>query len=402
MPQALSQKKEINMKKNEINYTQFVIICIISFAFFLSNQMVVNTVTKYADTMSATSQMLGLIGGAYGLFALLTRPLSGQIVDRERHKPVLLAGIGLLLLSNVILIWAEEPVMVLLSRAVNGLAFGIVSTLCMTTACNALPKNKMANGIGIYTLSQTIAQVIGPAIAIRIIEIGSFLQLYMCTTLIMGCAMILSLGFKSDHKPNREVKYSFNLKKMFTVNAFLPGSVLMCNVMEIAAVSSYLLLYADSIGVGGLSFFFTIQAISILVTRPFISKILNEKNIYGVTLISELMLVVGLLNLFFAKTTGMFLISAVLFGLGKSGYQPCLTGMCVSSVPESERGRASNTSYAFNDIGQFLGSYVASFVVGIWGYRYAFLFIACVIAVGTVVFTVAYVFPHVREEVQGN
>lgn len=383
--------------KSNINYGQFIIICIISFGFFLSNQMVVNTVTKYADAMSATPQVLGLIGGAYGIFALLTRPISGQIVDRENHKVILLLGLGLLLLSNILLLLAKSPLMVFASRAVNGLAFGIVSTLCMTTACDALPKDRLANGIGIYTLSQTVAQVIGPAIAIEIIEAKTFRQLYLYTTVIMGITVFLSLFFKSNHEPDRELKYSFSLRKMFTVNAFLPGSVLMCNVMEIAAVSSFLLLYADSIGVGGLSFFFTIQAVSILVTRPFVSKFINERNIYAITLVSEFMLIVGLINLFFADTTEQFLISAILFGIGKSGYQPCLTGMCISSVSENERGRASNTSYAFNDVGQFLGSYFSSFVVGIWGYRYAFLLIACIIAVGTLLFTVTYIFPHIRK-----
>ena len=367
--------------------------CVISFAFFLSNQMVVNTVTKYAGAMDATAQMIGFIGGAYGIFALLMRPVSGQLVDKYAHKPLMFAGIGLLLVSNLLLLAAEQPGMLLLSRILNGMAFGVVSTLCMTTACDALPPEKMTSGIGIYTMMQTLAQVIGPSIAISIIEVWPFRYLYVITTAIMGIALLLCFGFRSSHVPQQDIRISFKPGSMFTLKAFKPGSVLMCNVMQISAVSSFLLLYADSIGVTGLSGFFTIQALMIIVTRPFVSRFTNERNAYPVVFVSEIMLIVGLVNLFFADSTMDFMFSAALVGLGKSGYQPCLMSMCISAAPAQERGRASGTAYACNDIGQFLGSYIAGFVVGLLGYKYAFLTIALIIAVGTIAFAVTSALP---------
>lgn len=383
------------MKQNG-NSRQFVMICVISFAFFLSNQMVVNTVTKFAGAMDATAQMIGFIGGAYGIFALLMRPVSGQMVDKYAHKPLMFVGIGLLLVSNLLLLVAKQPSVLLLSRILNGIAFGVVSTLCMTTACDALPPEKMTSGIGIYTMMQTLAQVIGPSIAISIIDVKPFHSLYMLTTAIMGVALLLCLGFRSSHTLQKNVRISFKPSSMFTFKAFKPGSVLMCNVMQISAVSSFLLLYADSIGVTGLSGFFTVQALMIIVTRPFVSKFANERNAYPVVFISEMLIILGLVNLFFADSTMDFMLSAALFGLGKSGYQPSLMSMCISAAPAQERGRASGTAYACNDIGQFLGSYIAGYVVGILGYRFAFLTIALIIAVGTTIFALTCAVPDRR------
>ncbi len=381
-------------ESEKVDYMQFGVICIIAFGFYLSNQMVVNTVTKYASALSATAQMAGLIGGSYGVMSLITRPLAGQMVDRERHKPLLLGSMAMLVVSDVILLAASSPVTVLLSRIVNGLAVGFASTICMTTACNALPKRLLSNGIGIFTMSQTLAQVIGPAIAIHMIENGSFRQLYRISTGIMAAAFLLAFLFRTNHKPDKSVPYSFAFSKMFTVKALIPGSLLMCNVMQIACVSSFMLLYADSIGVSGLSGFFTIQALTIIATRPFVSRFLNERNQCHFTLVSEAFLIIGLLNLFFARTTAGFLISAVLFGLGKSGAQPALVGMCISSVPSAERGRASSTQYACQDIGQFAGSYIAGLAAGLLGYRYAFLTIALLLIMGTGFFIAAYLIPN--------
>lgn len=384
-------------KEEKVNYFQFTIICVIAFGFYLSNQMVVNTVTKYANALSATTQMVGFIGGSYGVMSLITRPFAGQMVDRESHKPLLLWSMAVLVVSDLVLLFAASPLMVLISRALNGLAVGFTSTVCMTTACNALPKHLLSNGIGIFTLSQTLAQVIGPAVAIQIIDHGTFKQLYLATTIIMGAAFLMSFLFQTDHKPDKNIPYSFAFSKMFTVNALIPGSLLMCNVMQIASVSSFMLLYADSVGVSGLSYFFTIQALAILVTRPFISKYLNEKNQYVFTLVSEGLLIGGLLNLFFSRSTLGFLISATMFGLGKSGAQPALVGMCISSVPAEERGRASSTQYACQDIGQFVGSYIAGIAAAWFGYRYAFMSIALILAIGTTLFIVTYMIPRLRK-----
>lgn len=375
--------------KKSLN-TQFVIICLISFCFFLSNQMVVNTVTKYAKELNASTQLIGLIGGAYGFFALVMRPVSGQLVDSKSHRILLFSGVSLLLVSNLLLIMARHAILLFFSRMVNGLAFGIVSTLCMTTACNALPPEKLASGVGIYTMMQTIAQVIGPSIAIKLMETTNFKFLYIVTTFIMGVTLILCFCFKTNFVPKSGCPLTFHLKNMFAGKAVVPGTLLMFNVMQIATVSSFLLIYADEIGVGGLSFFFTIQALAIIVTRPIISRFLKSEYYKTFTLIGELFVIAGLVNLFTASTTTLFMVSAMAFGLGKSFYQPSLMSMCIESVSKEQRGRASNTAYAFNDIGQFAGSYISSLLVATLGCRFAFLGMGILIAMGTVFFCIAY------------
>lgn len=383
-------------KKSNEGILQFIIICIIAFTIFLSNQMVQNTVTKFGKTMMSSTQMLGFLGGMWGLASLLTRPFAGQVIDNENHKPLLFASVFILFLSNVLLIWANNIFFLLCSRAINGLAWGFGSTVCMTTACNALPKEKMAGGIGIYTLMQVFAQVLGPSLALVIIDHYSFHVLFMLTTGIMVIAFFMVFLFKTNFVPPEKRSYAFTIHKMFAPKAFIPASLLMSNIMQISAVAAFLLLYADSKGIMGLSFFFTIQAISIMVTRPIVSKYITERNSYAFTIVSELIIILGLLNLFITDTTFGFVISACLFGLGKSGSHPALMNMCISSVGKNERGRASNTSYAFQDFGQILGSNIAGFFAGIWGYAYAFLSVAVIVTAFTIFFIIAYMIPQLN------
>ena len=388
------------MRRNEgkINYTQFVIVCVIGFSIFLSNQMVVNTVTKFASTMEVSTTMLGFIGGMWGMAALVTRPFAGQVVDNEAHKPLLITCIGILVFSNVVLIVADNVVFILLSRFVNGIAWGFGSTVCMTTACDSLPNEKISSGIAIYTLMQTLGQVIGPAIAIEIMERGGFRLLYTVTGLIMAVGFLLSFSFRTSHMGLKEKHYSFSLSSMLAPKAFLPASLLACNTMETSSIAAFILIYADSIGVTGLSLFFTVQALAIIITRPFVSKVISDRNKYAFTIVSELMIICALVSLLFVRSALAFMACAVFFGLGKSGAQPALAGMCVSAVGKEERGRASNTTYTFQDIGQIIGSNLAGFLAGFVGYGGAFACMGGIISAVLIIFIVFYMRPDLRRK----
>ena len=386
------------MKKDNGYRMQFIIIMIIAFTIYLSNQMVGNTVTKYADTMSASTQLIGFIGGTFGITAMLTRPLVGQIVDKANHKPLLIMTVITLIISNIILVIAIKPVELIISRVFNGIAWSFGATICFTTAANALPRDKLAGGIGVFTLSQTLAQVLGPSAAIWILGRYSFSQLYIVTTSIMAAALLLVFLFQTNHKAAKGVKFkfTFRLKEVFAVKAALPTMMLLCNTMQVAAVSSFLLLYADEKNITGLSFFFTLQAISILLTRPFISKNINDENSYYYIIACEIMIVLGLWNLYFAEGLTKFIIAAIFFGMGKSGAQPALQSMCIKSVGPDETGKASNTFYTGQDIGQFTGSYIAGIAAGMWGYKYAFGSIAVIITIGLILFIIFDMLPKKR------
>jgi predicted MFS family arabinose efflux permease len=383
------------MRKNGDNRVQFIIIMIIAFTIYMSNQMVGNTVTKYADSMYASTQLIGFIGGTFGITAMVTRPIVGQIVDRGNNKTLLAVCVAALIVSNSILVVATKPIELIISRAITGIAWSFGATVCFTTAANALPRDKLAGGIGIFTMSQTLAQVLGPSAAIWILGRYSFSKLYIVATAILVLSLFLVLFFQTKDTVTKSVKFkfTFRFKEVFAVKAALPTMMLMCNAMQTAAVSSFILIYADEKGIVGLGFFFTLQAMSIMVTRPFISKNINDENSYYFIIACEILIIMGLLNLYFAKNLTKFVIAAVFFGVGKSGSQPALQSMCLKAAKTNETGKASNTFYAGQDVGQFAGSYIAGIAAGLWGYKYAFASIAVIVTLGLIIFIVFDMLP---------
>ena len=355
-------------------YRSFIMIFLIAFFVYCSNMMINTTIAKYADHLGATSAIVGTVSGSFAMMALIMRPFSGQAVDNLNKKHLLSLSMGIILLSTIGLSYANQVYQLILFRGLNGFGWGIGSTLCMTIATNSVPREKMTTGIGIYSMGQTIAQATAPSIALAIVAASTYNYLYRINVILMVVALILSFFIKIDNNvSNKQFKFSFDLTKMIAIPAIMPATLTLCNNLARSAITAFLVLYAESLGIVNVGFYFTIQALTLLISRPLISVLADKYGVNKVLVPCEILQMSALFILFIANGPIYFIMAAFLMGLATAGIQPTLMGLCVNSVTPDQRGIASNTSYVGTDIGGFLGANMAGVIVGILGYRKMFL-----------------------------
>ncbi|MDF2524059.1 MAG: transporter [Clostridiales bacterium] len=368
---------------------KFISIFGIAFLVYFSNSMLAQTLPKYAHDLGATSQIIGMLSGIFAMCALLMRPISGQMVDTESKKLLLRIVIGIIFLAVTGLTFSHQIWMLILFRGLNGLGWGIGSTLCMTIASSCFDKNNLGTGIGIYGLGQTIAQAVAPMIALEVVQTYSYNFLYQFNVIICAVAFILTYFMKIEEPEKKERKYSVNLNKMVCFPAIPPAMMTLCNSIAQAAITSFLVIFADSISVIGIGIFFTVQACTVLLTRPFWGKATDKYGFLKALVPCEILIVCGLLTIFFSHSLWQFIIAAVLIGSGTAGAQPVLMSECIKRAPSDQRGSASNTSYIGTDIGNFVGSNLAGFVVAWVGYRNLYLLFTLPIIISTLIYTIS-------------
>ncbi len=355
-------------------YRSFIMIFIIAFFVYCSNTMINTTISKYADHLGATSAVVGMVSGSFAMMALVMRPFSGQAVDNLNKKHLLSISMSMILFSTVGLMFSDQVYQLIIFRGLNGFGWGIGSTLCMTIATNVFPKDKMTTGIGIYTMGQTIAQATAPSIALAIVAANSFNYLYQFNVVLMVVALILSFYIKLDDNDKKEkFLFSFDIRKMIAIPAIMPAVLTLCNNLARSSITAFLVLYADSLNIVNIGYYFTIQALTLLISRPIVSFLADRFGINKILIPCEIIQMLALFILFMAKSSLYFVIAAFLMGLATAGIQPTLMGLCVNSVPLSQRGIASNTSYVGTDIGAFIGSNISGIIAGYFGYRRMYL-----------------------------
>ena len=378
------------MKHGLSNAIQFGIILTVGFLLYMSHFMAAATVGLFANTMNAKASMVGIIGGAMGAMALVMRPISGQIVDNENNKTVLIFFAALICISNMCLLWAKIPFLILVSRGLFGLSWGICSTLLMTGSCNALSAGKMAVGISVFTMSQALAQLLGPFLALKILDFHSFRRLYSVTLSFAVVALTMSFFYKPKQFKKNKTKYTFDFRKIFLADIWAPTVMSMGNYMIADAMNAFIVLYATDINIADISWFFSLKAASMLLARPLMTAVTKGQYSKRFVVLCELLMISGVGILFFARGECIFLIAAVVQGVANAGAQPALMKLCVEGAAPEKRGQATNTNYAGCDIGAFMGPALSGVVIQAAGYRFAFVTISALLLIFLCIFSFAY------------
>jgi MFS family permease len=340
--------------------------------------------------MGSTAQAVGLIAGIYAMCALCMRPFSGQIVDNENRIILLRIVIGIILISVFGLTQSKQYWFLVAFRGLNGLAWGIGSTLCMTIATGCFTEKNMAGGIGIYGIGQTIAQTVAPTLALPIASRLGYNGLYYINVLLISLCLMLTFFLKNSALPGKKRNYSLSIKNMVFVPAILPASVTLCSAIARSSVLAFLVIFAGTMNIENIGLFFTLQALVIFFTRPFISRMSDKYGILKLLIPCEILAVIAMIIIATAHSLPAFLIAAVIMGISSSGEQPILMAECVRKTDASMRGMASNTSYIGTDFGQFAGSNIAGFLVAYLSYRKMFIMAALPIILCTIIFVILY------------
>jgi MFS family permease len=375
-------------KNNILKNKQFITIFLIAFLVYFSNGMLSQTLPKYAHALGATSQIIGTLSGIFATCALFMRPFSGQLVDNEDKRLLLRITISIILISVIGLTFSKQIWMLILFRGINGIGWGIGSTLCMTIASSCFPKENLGIGIGIYGLGQTIAQAFSPMIALQVVQYYSFNFLYRFNVVICILAFILTYFIKIVDSSDKQRNYSVKINQIVCFPAIPPAMMTLCNSIAQASITSFLVIFAESISIKKIGIFFTIQACTVFLVRPFMGKMTDKYGLLKVLIPCELFFIIGLVMIFMSNNLVYFIVAAIFVGAGTAGAQPALMSECIKRAPADQRGRASNTSYIGTDIGVMVGSNLAGFVVALVGYRDLYLLFTLPIIISTILYTV--------------
>lgn len=103
----------------------------------------------------------------------------------------------------------------------------------------------------------------------------------------------------------------------------------------------------------------------------------------------------GLVVLYWANSLEIFMLSAVLFGLGFGVVFPLLQATAYMFCPEDRRGVASATLFSTTDLAYGLGAVVLGFGIKALGYSAAFAGLAIFVVI-SIIFYMALIYPRLK------
>lgn len=345
----------------------FVQIFIINFLLHCTTQMMNTLTPKYANALGASSATVGFVAGLFAATALIFKMVSAPAIDTFNRKYILLGSIAVMFISFICYSLAYTVPMVMAARLLQGSAQAFTTTCCLTIASDSIDKEKMASGIGYFSLATALAQAIAPTIGLSLIQSIGYRYTFVILAGVVFGAILIATTIKMEHTPQK--KFSINIKSMIAKECIPAALILFILSATYCAINAFLILYAESRGVdANIGYFFTIYAVVMLLTRPLIGTLADKWGTTRILIPSFVLFAVGFIIISYSNTIWMFYVAAFFAAFGYGGCQPTVQAVCMRSVPKSRHGAASCTNYIGQDLGHLVGGVFAGMVVDTFGY----------------------------------
>lgn len=354
------------------NYISILVVNTLNgFSFY----MTATILAKYLVGIGATVTMAGFIVGLFSITSLCCRPFSGIMADRLSNVTILkwsnvFIGIGTLgftITTNISLL--------IIFRIIVGIGFAFSGTCQITLASRYIPNDKMGEGIGYLGLGMIFGAAVAPGIGLAIADVYGMKITFLISAALVVIEYVLLCFFKEEKKKIVEKK-KIRLGDIIAVKA-LPFTLVSSSYSFInGIIASYLVLYADKIGVTGVSMYFLVYSIALFIIRPLAGKLMDRKGI-RITVIPGLILTaIAMFMLGRSRSLILILIAAAIRSFGQGAGQPSLQTGCIEIVGKEKRGVATSTYFLGADVSQGLGPMIGGFVVqsiaGVNGYTTLF------------------------------
>lgn len=295
---------------------------------------------------------VGMIMGAFAISAVLTRPLSGRLVDTWSRKAGLSIGALLYVIFPALYTQATTVFMMLALRFFHGIGIAIYTTSGSVLVADMAPPARRGEAMGYYGMAMNLSMAVGPALGVVLATRIGFAGLFWLASIL---ALISLLLVQFLREPVRHVAGPSHAPHerpaLFSRVALFPGFIAMCMTMTFGAVVSFLPLFVERHNLGNAGLFFTIYSFVVVVLRPMSGQLSDRFGRVAIILPGMLFLVLSMVTLAYTTTMYGLIWSAVLQGVGFGAVHPSLMAMVVDRSTAHDRGPALATLMMAFDIG---------------------------------------------------
>lgn len=364
----------------------FVFIIFINFLVFMNHIMILSTFPFYIETMGGTAAVAGLAATLFSLVAVLCRPFIGWMLNNGKRKSILAVGIVGMALMPLGYMAVSVLFLAFVARMVHGASLACSNTTSSTIATDIIPKERFAEGMGMFGMSTAFATALAPALGLFLMDKMGYRTLFLSAT---GAIVIAFILFLMLRVPGISVgKTPLNFKQLVDKDALPASTIVLVFLLTFGALENFTAKFASENGLPSGGIFFTIMACMLFLTRATIGKAADKRGEGIFVYTCNASMFAAFLLLAFIPNTATFLIAAALAGYGFGGIEPALQSMAVHIAPPERRGSANSTFLCAYDIGIGLGGGIAGCLISALGYRQMFVVLSAANIVSLILYVV--------------
>lgn len=332
-------------------------------------------ISEYAmNEFHLPSSQAGFTASIFVIGALIARLFVGKWIARVGYKKMLCVGVIANIVMTLTYFGVNSVALLLVIRLLHGAAFGITSTSSATIIADIIPKERRGEGIGYYSLSQTLATAIGPFLGMFLSQHGSYRMIFAACTIASAISVVIApfLSLREMELTEEQIKgmQGFKLSNFIEYKAVPISIIALLIYVCYSSIVSFLTVYSKEIHlVDAASFFFIVYAVVVLASRPAVGKMFDKKGENVIMYPAILIFAIGMFLFSQSYQSVMLLLAAAFIGLGLGAIQSITQAIAVKVTPQHRMGLANSTYFMLADVGMGIGPLLVGFLIPFTGYR---------------------------------
>lgn len=353
-------------------FTRDFVLCFFAqFAFSSVFFILIPTIPIYLSRLGTTDAGIGVLVGVLSVSSLILRPLVGRALLKIPEKKFMVGGTVLYTFSSIAYLFAKPFWPLLIVRVLQGIGLAVFQTASFTLITRISPDARRGQSLSYFYLAINIAFALAPSIGMYIMNLFDFTILFLVCTGLSLIALVITLkmgaiqGVPLENDSSNDQPFITREALPAAIMAFM-GSIIW------GALTAFFPLYALQHGVANPGLFFAAMALTLIFGRTLGGRMMDlyrrEKVIFP-CLIAQ---IVAMAILVFSTTLPMFILVAVVWGVGTAFFYPTLVAYTVD-LAGSSRGPAMGTYLALSDFGAGMGSVIMGIVLQLTNFQTMFL-----------------------------
>lgn len=303
------------------------------------------------NELHGAESQVGLIMGAFAISAVLTRPLSGRIVDFWSRKTGLRIGALIYWLTPALYTFAATVPVMFGLRFLHGIGIAIYTTAGSVYVADNAPAARRGEAMGYYGMAMNLAMAIGPALGVALIDHIGFDGLFWLASFLGLLSFVLVQFLHEPIRPHLYGEHPAGRPALFSRAALFPGFVAMCMTMTFGTVVSFLPLFVQQHQLGNAGLFFVVYSVVVVILRPVSGRLSDRFGRATIIIPGMFFLALSMLTLAYSVSMSGLLCAAVLQGIGFGAVHPSIMALVVDRSTAHDRGPALATVMMAFDIG---------------------------------------------------
>jgi MFS family permease len=325
--------------------------------------------------LGGSTATAGLFLAVYTFASAFAAPVMGSIADHLGRKRILVGASLLFIVFSVLYGVIRNLPLLLLIGAIHGSIWSGILASSSAIMSEFIPVSRRTEGMAYWGMASTAAVAIAPAVGLWVFHFG---WMTLCLELAVLSAI---MALWSSNLPSKHTVLAHATPRLATLWdwAVVRTALSLTTVaFGYGGVTSYAAILAMQRGIQPRWLYFAVFATTIIVVRITTAR-LGDRFGYAVVLYPALVAIpIAFALLAFADTRAMFVLSAIIFGIGFGSAYPAFATFILGATDPARRARTFGSIVWAFDAG--IGS--GSLLVGVIGERHglgnAFLWAAAI------------------------